>query len=158
MHRMRTSLITALASTLVFAGCNSGNGVSTPPMAEDEAAADAHVIHLDGPRELVTRDGAFIVTWMPIDGAIPINDHFEVDLTLTRNDEARTPVPGATVSMTCFMPEHGHGMLREPRSEDLGGGHYRIRGFLLHMDGHWTVSITIVVDRLAATADDELNL
>ena len=155
---MRSSMITALASMLVFAACNSSGDVSTPPAAEDAAMPDAHVIHLDGPRELVTRDGAFLITWMPIDGAIPINDHFEVDLTLTRNDEARTPVPGATVSMTCFMPEHGHGMLREPRSEDLGDGHYRIRGFLLHMDGYWTVSITVVVDRLAATADDELNL
>ncbi|MGK0484162.1 MAG: hypothetical protein ACJAQ3_004151, partial [Planctomycetota bacterium] len=31
-------------------------------------------------------------------------------------------------------------------------------GFLLHMDGYWTVSVNLLVDGLAATADDELRL
>ena len=158
MDHARFILITTLAAALALGSCTASGDASTPPVAGSRTAADAHVVHLDGPRELITRDGAYRVTWMPIDGAIPINDHFEVDVTVTRNDEARTPVTGADVSMTCFMPDHGHGMLREPRTEELTGGHYRIRGFLLHMDGYWTVSITVVVDRIAATADDELNL
>ena len=91
-------------------------------------------------------------------GSIPINEGFEVEVFVTRNDEAKTPVTGAEVAMTCFMPDHGHGMLREPRSREIGDGRYLVQGFLLHMDGFWTVSATVVVDGLAATADDELNL
>lgn len=49
-------------------------------------------------------------------------------------------------------------MLREPRSVEVGDGMYRVKGFLLHMDGHWTVSVTAVVDGIAATADDVLDL
>jgi hypothetical protein len=119
---------------------------------------DAYEFKLDAPREIVTRDDAFRVTWFPEGGVVPINEHFVVDVTLTKNDAARTPVEGADVTMSCFMPEHGHGMLREPRSEELGKGQYQVKGFLLHMDGYWTVSVNVLVDGLAATAEDELRL
>lgn len=123
-----------------------------------EQLPDAHEFTLEEPRSLVTRDDAFLITWFPENGVVPINDHFSVDVTLTRNDEARTPVTGASVTMSCFMPEHGHGMLREPRSEEIGDGKYRVNGFLLHMDGYWTVSVNVLVEGLAASAGDELRL
>ena len=85
-------------------------------------------------------------------------EHLTVDVSVTKDDEARTPVEGAIVAMSCFMPEHGHGMLREPGSEELGEGKYLVSGFLLHMDGYWTVSVNLLVDGLAATAEDELRL
>lgn len=119
---------------------------------------DAHELRIDAPRELVTRDKAHIVRWAPVGGVIPVNGPFEVDVEVLANDGTRTPVLGAEVSMSCFMPDHGHGMLREPKTEELGGGRYRCRGFLLHMGGYWTVSVNVLVDGLAATADDELNL
>ena len=119
---------------------------------------DAHSIPFGAAHEIITRDGAYVIRWQPVGGTIPINGDFEVDLFVTLNDDAKTPVKGADVSMTCFMPEHGHGMLREPVSEELGGGHYRARGFLLHMDGYWTVSATVMVNGIAASADDELRL
>ncbi len=127
---------------------------SAPPVSEP----DAYEFKLEAPREIVTRDNAFRVVWFPEGGVVPINEHFVVDVKLTKNDEARTPVEGAEVSMSCFMPEHGHGMLREPRSEEVGGGDYQVKGFLLHMDGYWTVSVNVLVDGLAATAEDELRL
>ena len=95
---------------------------------------------------------------MYLPGRESINEGFEVVVFIERNDEARTPVTGAEVAMTCYMPEHGHGMLREPRSMEIGKGRYLVQGFLLHMVGFWTVSATVVVDGLAATADDELHL
>ena len=146
-------LVLALAVALASSSCRS-EGDAAPPTH----AADVHELAIETPRELVTRDGLYVVTWVPVDGAVPVNDHFEVDVTVARNDDARTPVEGAAVAMTCYMPDHGHGMLREPKSEELGGGRYRVRGFLLHMGGYWTVSVSAVVDGVASTADDELNL
>ena len=119
---------------------------------------DRHVLRIEAPRELTTRDGLYRVRWAPVGGEVPVNEHFEahVDVLSVANG---APVAGARVAMDCFMPDHCHGMLREPRSEEVGGGRYLVRGLLLHMDGYWTVSITVVgADGLAATADDELTL
>lgn len=151
---MRAAHVLAVAVLPALLGCGADSDVPAPP----RPSADAHELVFDAPRELVTRDGAFVVTWTPTGGAVPVNDHFEVDVTVARNDGARTPVEGAAVTMTCYMPGHGHGMLREPRTEEVGGGRYRVRGFLLHMGGYWTVTANVVVDGVASTADDELNL
>ncbi|MEM9383399.1 MAG: FixH family protein [Planctomycetota bacterium] len=141
---------------LAFAACSAPDAADPTP--ELAPAPDAHAFPFETPRELVTRDGAYLVTWSPAGASIPINDPFEVDVQVERNDESRAPVTGAEVVMTCYMPDHGHGMLREPRSEELGEGRYRVRGLLLHMDGFWTVSISIVEGGLSSTADDELRL
>lgn len=147
---------TETASSDVAAGpSGAAAGIDKAPRVTEP---DAYEFRLESPRELITRDNAFRVVWFPSEGRIPINEHFTVDVTVTKNDEARTPVEGALVTMSCFMPEHGHGMLREPRSDELGEGKYRVNGFLLHMDGYWTVSVNLLVDGLAATADDELRL
>lgn len=167
--RLRTHSLAWLLVACAISSCGGGAETASGPAsgttegASSEQAPsvtepDAYEFTLDAPREIVTRDGAFRVTWFPEDGRIPINEHFSVDVTLTRNDETRTPVEGASVTISCFMPEHGHGMLREPRSEEIGEGKYRVNGFLLHMDGYWTVSVNLLVDGLAATAEDELRL
>ncbi len=48
-------------------------------------------------RELTTRDGRYRVTWIAAGAFVPVNEHFELDVTVARADEARTPVTGATV-------------------------------------------------------------
>lgn len=147
----------ALLVCAALAACG-GSGEEAGPAEQGTQEPDAHAIPFGDARTIVTRDGQYQLTWSPVGGSIPINEGFEVEVLVTRNDEAKTPVTGAEVAMTCFMPDHGHGMLREPRSHEIGDGRYLVQGFLLHMDGFWTVSATVVVDGLAATADDELNL
>lgn len=150
--------IAAVAVIAVACAACTGAPRTAPPSQPVAQAPDSHTIQFGVPHEIVTRDRAYLIRWEPVGGAIPINEDFEVDLFVTRNDEEKTPVEGASVSMTCFMPDHGHGMLREPVSEELGGGRYRAKGFLLHMDGFWTVSATVMVNGIAASADDELRL
>lgn len=145
-----------IAALLAAAAVSACDGSDAEPTLPEEP--DAHAVAFGDARTLVTRDGQYRLTWSPVGGSIPINEGFEVEVLVTSNDDARTPLTGAEVAMTCFMPDHGHGMLREPRSTEIGGGRYLVRGFLLHMDGFWTVSATVVVDGLAATADDELHL
>jgi hypothetical protein len=137
---------------------SAANGTGAAPSATGPVRATRRGLELTTPRELVTRDGAYRVTWRPKDDFVPVNEPFELLVSVRRNDGTRAPVTGATVEVDCQMPDHGHGMLREPRATELDGGEYAVRGMLLHMDGHWTVAVTVLVDGLASTADDVLDL
>lgn len=160
MGLLRSAALSLLLGASVSAGCGGSVSDDTGTNAEPtkvEAPARAGLA-FGAPREAVTRDGLYRVTWMPIGGFVPVNEHFELDVTVARTDEARTPVSNASIVVDCQMPDHGHGMLREPRSEALGDGRYKVRGMLLHMGGHWTVALNVIVDGIAATADDTLDL
>ena len=153
--------VPALAA-LAAAGCGGIDDSATAPdgarsKGASNAMPDARGIEIDEPRELPTRGGEYRVTWEPVGGFVPINEPFEALVSVRTQDGAL--VPGARVSFDCFMPAHGHGMLREPRSDEEADGRYRVRGLLLYMGGSWSVSITVVgADGVAATADDELAL
>jgi hypothetical protein len=41
------------------------------------------------------------------------------------------------------MPEHGHGLLRRPRVESRGGGHFALENLYLHMPGTWRVHLDL---------------
>jgi len=156
----RRRLRALIALLPIAAACGGGGGEDPAPRNGPAHAAlpEAHELVVDAPRETVTRDGQYVVSWQPVDGTVPVNEHFRVEVRVARNTEAREPVEGADVAFTCFMPDHGHGMLREPRFEEVGGGLYLGRGVLLHMGGHWTVAVTVVEVGLAATADDAVDL
>lgn len=149
--------------TLVLIGAScadaaSGGAAPTVPAPAVVELPARPGLALSEPRAAVTRDGLYRMTWRPSEGFVPINEPFELEVTVARNDETRAPIADAEVVVTCEMPAHGHGMLREPRSEVLGEGRYRVRGMLLHMGGHWTVAVTVLVDGVASTADDALDL
>jgi hypothetical protein len=160
MGHLRSTALTLMLGPAVVAGCGcSGSDDSGTTSAPAKVVAPARAgLAIGTPREAVTRDGQYRVTWIPIGGFVPVNEHFELDVTVARADEARTPVSNAAVVVDCQMPDHGHGMLREPRSEALGDGRYKVRGMLLHMGGHWTVALNVIVDGIASTADDTLDL
>lgn len=157
-----TSWNAAQASTVLMlalaAACGQGSEPTVAPTSPEVAAPARAGLAIEAPRQAVTRDGLYRVTWMPTGGFAPINEHFELDVTVSRNDAAGTPVSNGAVVVDCQMPDHGHGMLREPRSESLGDGRYKVRGMLLHMGGHWTVAINVIVDGIASTADDAIDL
>ncbi|MEZ6017687.1 MAG: FixH family protein [Planctomycetota bacterium] len=157
--RARAALAAALPLALCLAGCkdDSQRGAAAPQVVTIEAPARAGIA-ITEPREALTRDGLYQVTWMPVGGFVPVNEHFELDVTVARAGEGAAPVANAAVVVDCQMPAHGHGMLREPRSEALGDGRYRVRGMLLHMGGHWTVTLNVLVDGVASTADDAIDL
>ena len=85
-------------------------------------------------RTQTSDSGSFRLSWRPLAPEVPTNEPFELAFLLERDG---VPVPGATVAVRGWMPEHGHGMLRRPEVEDEGDGWYRVRGMLLHMGGFW---------------------
>ncbi len=100
-------------------------------------------------------DGRFEVAWRATGGAVPRNEPFEMEVLVRRGGD---PVEGATVKVRGWMPDHGHGMVREPLVREVGGGRYHVEGMLLHMRGEWDLLIDVTKDGVADTARSALEL
>jgi len=115
----------------------------------------------DDVRSAVSLAGTYTVRWRPSGGVVPKNEPFELDVWVFRNGaegEPPVPVPGAIVLVSGWMPDHGHGMIRSPRSTDNGDGSYRVAGMLLHMGGFWELFLDLIVDDVSERAQFELEL
>ena len=108
-------------------------------------------------RSALTRAGRFQVTWTPSPVPIPINEPFEIEVTVVRPADGQR-VEGATISVSGWMPGHGHGMVRVPQSEEDGRGVYRVHGMLFHMSGSWELSIDVIHESVAESVMFELEL
>ncbi|MDB5213897.1 MAG: hypothetical protein JWO86_1824 [Myxococcaceae bacterium] len=65
-------------------------------------------------------------------------------------DSAGAPVDGATVSVTPFMPDHGHGSSVKPTVTAKGGGLYDVANVYLPMPGLWRLTVTVQMPSVAA--------
>jgi hypothetical protein len=63
--------------------------------------------------------------------------------TLEVADGAGNPVDGATVVVTPFMPDHGHGSAVVPVVTAAGGGKYEVAKVYLSMAGLWRITVTV---------------
>ncbi len=111
-------------------------------------------------RVAFSRGGKFLVRWRSTTGEIPKNKHFELDVWLFRVEEdgAFTPLPGATLVVAGWMPDHGHGMVRRPGATEEEPGHYRVAGMLLHMAGSWKVFFDVIDDGYSERTEFDLEL
>ncbi|QDU69564.1 FixH family protein [Engelhardtia mirabilis] len=103
----------------------------------------------------LTLDGATRVRWRGVEGETPTNRLFALELELLDGAE---PVTGAEVGVSAFMPDHGHGMNYVPQTTELGAGHYRVEGMLLHMPGFWQLHVDVVRGGIASRATFDLDL
>jgi hypothetical protein len=129
--------------------------VLAPDQAEEPIADDAHDF-----RTAVSRGVKYTIQWRPARGSeVPKNEHFELEVRLYRNvDDDLVPVPGARLAVSGWMPDHGHGMVRQPQATDQGDGSYLVRGMLFHMGGHWQLFFDVIEDGLSERTDFELDL
>jgi hypothetical protein len=58
-------------------------------------------------------------------------------------DARDAPIVGALVSLTAFMPIHGHASPKVALSTDEGDGSYRLSPVTLSMPGVWLVDVTV---------------
>lgn len=105
-----------------------------------------------------SRGGKYLVHWRPVQGELPLNESFELELELLTGAEPHQPITGAQIFVDAAMPEHNHGMLREPIAREVSPGVYRVEGMLLHMTGYWQVFVNVIESGVAETADFELTL
>ena len=135
------------------------SGETEEPETAASKAATAQPVE-PAPVELsstTTRKGGYTVAWRPVSGPVPMNEHFEIEVWVHRNTPDPQPLAGARLFVSGWMPDHRHGMLRKPQTEDRGDGSYVVRGMLLHMRGHWQVFFD-VVDETGVSERAEFDL
>lgn len=94
------------------------------------------------PLRATSNAGSFTAVVTPLPAAIPMNEHFAVELALFRAD-GTTPYEPEAVTLDARMEEHEHGMLREVQLERTGPGRWRADGLLFHMVGVWQFQIDV---------------
>ena len=96
----------------------------------------------------VSERGLFVVEVELDGGVIPLNEPFELGVSLRSGDDPTRLLSGRTLLVEGWMPGHGHGMLRQSQVDDLGDGRYRVRGMLFHMPGEWELRIKVIETRI----------
>jgi hypothetical protein len=71
-------------------------------------------------------------------------------------DGSAAPVPGLSIKVTPFMPDHQHGTSIKAAVTDNGDGSYTITPLYLYMAGYW--EITLDVAAAGSTAADSVVL
>jgi len=159
-----------LGSRQAGPGCGCGAAAApeavetvTPATAPSSEAVPAEAEARPGPpgpdepgwTRLRSRSGTYEICWRAPDGPIPRNQDFTIEAWVLRDG---APLREGILTVTAWMPDHGHGMLRRPSSQRQPDGSFRIEGLLLHMRGHWEVFFEVLEGTLSETADYELDL
>ena len=107
---------------------------------------------------LVSNDGTYFVTYNSEPAVIPQNEPFAVEVRVFLDEAHTRPAPGIELALDARMPQHGHGMRREPRVERLGEGHYHVDGIQFHMPGYWELYFDLTQGAVTERAQDSLTV
>src|SRR5262249_42017610 len=102
-----------------------------------------------------SRAGKYLVCWRSTSGSVPRNQDFDLEVWVLADG---APVTDAVLSVSGWMPDHGHGMLRAPRARAKGDGSFAVEGMLLHMRGHWQLLFEVLEGSISETAECALDL
>jgi len=166
-RRMRALPVTAVA--VLLAACGAPRVVGDAVPAEEAASAQAASPRAPwlGPavRSARSSDGNYLVRLRPVGGPIPKNQPFELELWVfpavvesSRPTRPVQPLTGLRVGVDARMPDHGHGMLRQPRVTGRADGSHLVEGMLLHMGGLWQLYVDVFEGGRSERAKFELNL
>jgi len=151
MMSLRAGRLLALAWALgvstvgLVAGCGSktsspltstGDGSMLYSCAT-ETRAPAYVL----PMNETSAKGTFLATLMSSDPAklVKGNNTWTVQIA----DSGGAPVPGLTIGVLPYMPDHQHGTTVQAAVTDKGGGLYEITPLYLYMEGFWQVTLSL---------------
>jgi hypothetical protein len=134
------ALIIATSTTLVAAACSSSSdpGATTNKPAsacETDTRKDTYVAGLS------KSAGPLSVRIVDATPAPPTKGTNVMTLQIVHG--GGKPVDGATVSVTPFMPDHGHGSAVVPVVTPMGDGKYSVSKIYLAMAGLWKLTITV---------------
>ena len=96
----------------------------------------------------VSERGLFEVELSTSPDPIPLNQPFELAVSLTTDGAPPSADVSWTLRVEGWMPGHGHGMLRQAVVDELGDGRYRVRGMLFHMPGLWELRVFVIETRI----------
>jgi hypothetical protein len=92
---------------------------------------------------LESKQKNYLVFFSPIDAqTLPINRYFDLHVHVKSAMQHNLKFP-LQLDFDAGMSTHNHGMNVKPKIENLGNGHYLIKGVLLHMSGQWFFEFTL---------------
>jgi len=149
----------ALGSAGLVAGCassDSGNGTSNPgattsatqTACSTDTRKDVYAAGMTKPA------GPLTVKLLESDPGPPIKGTNNMTVEVT--DASGAPVDGAKLTVTPFMPDHGHGSSVVPTVAASGGGKYVVSNVYLVMAGLWRVTFSVQAGT-APSADAVFN-
>ena len=141
--RLPLPAIAAMALAMIaFVACSSGSettpGSGTTSTATGCAADTRKDIYTAG---LAKPAGTLSVKLLDSDPGPPIKGTNTMMLEVL--DPGGQPVDGATITVTPWMPDHGHGSAVKPAVTALGGGKYSVANVYLVMAGLWQIKVDV---------------
>jgi FtsP/CotA-like multicopper oxidase with cupredoxin domain len=140
IEELRMVRIAIMFLVLFLAGCTVNNQMQQ----HENAAADHHQTdfakHFEGSTLQFTEKKMFGVE-MVIPNKRLTTGVNEIDLIV--HDIKHLDIEGATVRVTPWMPEMGHGAFSAPEVQEKGGGLYTISNIVMVMGGHWELRVDI---------------
>jgi hypothetical protein len=172
MRAQRVYVVTGTAVAALAAACGAPHvpevgGRPAAPAGEPRTEPAAPRAPWLGPavRSGRSSDGNYLVRLRPRGGPIPKNQPFELEVWVfpavaesSRPTQPVQPLTGVRVGVDARMPDHGHGMLRQPRVTDRGDGSHLVEGMLLHMGGFWLLTVDVYDGDRSERVKFELNL
>ena len=122
------SILTLIIATIVFltAGCDQET-----------------VVIEKLPTTVATASGNYAIDYSFSPDPIPKNEHFSMQLVVTRKDGGNLP-EDFSILVDADMPAHGHGINTAPEIKILPSGTYQVDGLLFHMGGQWELYIDVM--------------
>jgi hypothetical protein len=99
--------------------------------------------------------GTYLFAWRPEPAPIPRNQDFALELWVLADGKAKHVTQ---LAVSAWMPEHGHGMLRQVHPQERPDGSYRIDNMLLHMRGQWLLVFDALDGTLSERGEHALEL
>lgn len=79
---------------------------------------------------------AVALAWSLSEGVIKVSDPFVLEVRAC-------PAGTELVAVDAQMPAHRHGMNYHPSIQAIGTGHWRVKGLIWHMAGHWELNFDL---------------
>jgi hypothetical protein len=119
---------------LALAACTGDDSSSSArgPVSADSASGALHAVVVTTPDPLQRGVNQAVVTLTGGDGS---------------------PRAGLTVTVTPWMPAHGHGSAVTPSVNELGGGKYQVSNLYLAMPGSWQLRIDAMNDEVVPSLE-----
>lgn len=92
--------------------------------------------------EALSASGAWRVGYTSTPAPVPLNEPFDLRVTLARTDGQPMP-EGTVIEVDAAMPAHNHGMTTQPVATREADGTYSVDGMLFHMAGAWELYVDV---------------
>jgi len=107
---------------------------------------------------LDSRDGAYRIRFRTEPDSIPLNEIFSIVVEIRELPGDEGSVQDAMLSVDGRMPDHRHGMLRQPLITPIEQGRWRVEGMLFHMLGYWELSFDVTRGGVTSRAATPVEL